>query len=68
MVSLSSFCFSLPLILLPLSSGHVAFAAAAPRTWHYDLLQRIPKPRRKEGCVLLDSSDSRLGNLLYNLA
>jgi hypothetical protein len=68
MVSLSSFCFSLPLIPLPLSSEAGPFAAAAPRTWHYDLLQRIPKPRREEGCVLLDFSDSRLGNLLGNLA
>ena len=66
--SLSSFCFSRPLILLRLSDGHVPFAAAAPRTWQYELLQRIPKPEREEGCVLLEFTDRRLGNLLGNLA
>ena len=67
MVSLSSFCFSRPLILLRLSDGHVPFAAAASRTWQYELLQRIPRPQREEGCVLLEFTDRRLGNLTWRM-
>ena len=68
MVSFSSFSFSLPLIRLPLRVGHIPFATAARHTRLSDLLQRILKPRREEGCVLLEFTDRRLGNLLDNLA
>jgi len=68
MVSLSSFRFSFPLIRLPLRVGRTPFVAAARHMRLSDLLQSILKPQRKEGCVLLELPDRRLGNLLGNLA
>jgi hypothetical protein len=68
MVSLSSFCFSLRLILLPLKVGHIPFGSTARHTRLSDLLQGIVKPRRKAGCVLLEYPDRRLGNVLGDLA
>jgi hypothetical protein len=33
----------------------------------YELLQRIPRPQREEGCVLLEFTDRRLGNLTWRM-